>query len=61
MDLVWKIVLAGAMGYMAWRLWPAAKHYMEHGPKGTSSDWQTVGLLIAGVVAFVVILILLVR
>lgn len=54
------LALAAMMLFMAWRLWPAAKHWMENGPKGSSSDWTTAVMLLGGVMLFVWILIKLV-
>lgn len=50
-------LLAAMMLFMAWRLWPAAKNWIENGPKGSSSDWTTAALLLGGVMLFVWILI----
>ncbi|MFP5507228.1 MAG: hypothetical protein ACLGH6_13615 [Gammaproteobacteria bacterium] len=61
MDLWLKITLAVVLGFMAIRLWPAARHMLEHGPKGSADDWRAVLLPIALVVGFVVLLILMVR
>ena len=56
MDMGLKIVFAAMMLFMAWRLWPVAKDHFENGPKGSSNDWVTFGLLIGGVVLFVLFL-----
>jgi len=59
---IWlKILTAVVLGYMALRLWPAANHMLKHGPKGTSDDWRGALFPLALVIAFVVLLILLVR
>lgn len=59
--LLLKIVVACLMGFMIWRMIPAAKHFFEHGPKGTTQDWMTTAMLLGGVVLFVVLLIAMVR
>jgi len=61
MELFLKIGLAVVMVMLIWRLYPAAKHQMKNGPKGTSSDWNAALLPIAAVVLFVAFLIWMVR
>ncbi|HSH30172.1 MAG TPA: hypothetical protein VK971_09725 [Thiohalobacter sp.] len=56
-----KIGLAALLGVMVWRLWPAANHWLKHGPRGSGQDWQAALLPILAVVAFIVLLILMVR
>ena len=59
---IWlKILMAVVLGYMALRLWPAANQMIKHGPKGSADDWRGALFPLALVVAFVVLLILLVR
>lgn len=60
MGMGWKIAWAAMMLYFAYRLWPVAKDWMANGPKGSSNDWMTAGLLLGGVILFVFILIKLV-
>jgi len=60
MDFGWNLVWAVVMLFFAWRMWPVAKHWMENGPKGSSNDWMTAGLVLGGVMLFVFILIKLV-
>jgi len=50
MEMGFKLILAAMFLFMAWRLWPAAKNMLQNGPKGSSDDWVTFGLLIGGVV-----------
>lgn len=57
----YKIVIALALGFMIWRMVPVAKHWMENGPKGSQKEWLNASMLLAGVVLFVVLLIVLVR
>ncbi len=60
MEMGLKIGLALMMLFFVWRLWPAAKHQLKHGPKGDSNDWMTYAMLMGGVVVFVLILMKLV-
>lgn len=57
MKIAWAVVL----GILAFRLWPVAKHWLEHGPKGSAEDWRGLLLPIAAVVGFVLLLIWMVR
>ena len=61
MELWLKILTAVVLGYMAFRLWPAASHMLKHGPRGTSADWKSVLLPLVAVIGFVLLLIALVR
>ena len=56
MEMGFKLILAAMFLFMAWRLWPAAKNMLQNGPKGSSDDWVTFGLLIGGVVLFILCL-----
>ncbi|MEE9491812.1 MAG: hypothetical protein V3W04_00340 [Gammaproteobacteria bacterium] len=56
-----KISMALVLGFMVFRLWPAAMHQMKHGPKGSSQDWQAALLPLLMVIGFVVLLVLMVR
>ena len=57
----YQIVGALLMGFMIWRMIPVAKHWMENGPKGSSSEWMNAALLLVGVGVFVLFLISVVR
>ncbi len=61
MPLLLKIVMACLLGFMIWRMVPAAKYFLEHGPKGSTKQWLTTAMLLGGVVLFVIVLIALVR
>lgn len=61
MEMFLKILLAGIFVMLIWRMWPAAKHWMEHGPRAQKGDWNAVLVPLALVVGFVVLLIFLVR
>jgi len=56
-----KITAALVMAFMIWRMVPVAKHWLENGPRGSSKEWLTTSLLLAGVVLFVVVLMMVVR
>jgi len=56
-----KIMWAALLGVMIWRMIPAARHWLKHGPRGTSKEWLTTSMLLGGVVLFVGLLIALVR
>ena len=57
MDSIWwKIGAAALMGLMIIRMIPAAKHWLEHGPRGSAKEWLNVSMLALGVVLFVVFL-----
>jgi hypothetical protein len=53
MELFLKITLAVVMIMLLFRMWPAAKHWMENGPKGSGDDWRAALLAIGAVVGFV--------
>ena len=53
--------MALLLGFMIWRMIPAAKHYIKHGPRGSSKEWLNVSILLAAVVLFVTFLIVVVR
>ncbi len=61
MGLFLKITLAVVLAMLLWRMWPATKHWMENGPKGSSNDWMTFAIIIAAIVGFVVLMIMSVR
>lgn len=56
-----KLSIAIVMGIMIIRMWPAANHWLKHGPKGSNKEWLNLALILAGVVGFVILLILMVR
>lgn len=61
-DNLWiQIPMAIVFGYMIWRLIPAAKHWLENGPRGSSKEWLNVSMILAAVVLFVTFLITIVR
>jgi len=56
-----QIVWALLMGFMIWRMIPIAKNWMENGPRGNSKEWLTAGMLLGGVVLFVLFLMMMMR
>lgn len=60
-DLWFQIPMALFLGFMLVRMWPAAKHYVKNGPRGSSKEWLNVSVLLAAVVLFVTFLITMVR
>lgn len=56
MGIGWKIAIAVMLLFMISRIWPAAKSWMENGPKGSSSDWTMAAILLGGVMFFVWVL-----
>jgi hypothetical protein len=46
---------------MAVVLFPAARHWLKHGPRGDTSDWKAAIIPLVLVVAFVFLLITMVR
>lgn len=61
METWMKIAWAIPIVLMIFLAWPAARHWLRNGPKGSSDDWRAALLPLAGVVAFVILLILIVR
>ena len=61
MSLFLKIGSALMLVAMIVLLWPTANHWLKHGPRGSGDDWRAALLALGGVVAFVVLLILMVK
>jgi archaellum biogenesis protein FlaJ (TadC family) len=61
MELFLKIALAGVLVLLIIRMWPAAKHWMENGPRAERGDWNAALIPLGLVVGFVILLILMVR
>lgn len=61
MELFLKIALAAIFVFMIIRMWPAARHWMENGPRAGKGDWAAAILPIGAVVLFVLLLIVMVR
>ena len=56
-----KIFSAIILGGMVIYLWPRAKHMLKHSPKASGDDWKSFLLPMAGVVLFVVFLVVMTR
>jgi hypothetical protein len=56
MDMWMKIGAAVLLASMAFFMWPAAKHWLKHGRKGTSAEWMNVVFILGLVVLFVLLL-----
>ena len=54
-------VTVPAVTMMLFFLYPAAKQWLKHGPKGSTSDWMGLLIPLALLVGFVVLLVALVR
>jgi hypothetical protein len=61
MELALKIAAAAVLILLLFYLWPAYKHWQEHGKKAEKGDWQAAILPLGAVVAFVILLIMAVR
>ncbi len=61
MEWFLKLTLAVVLVLLLFRMWPAFKHWQEHGPKPQQGDWAAVVLPLVGVVGLVVVLVLMVR
>jgi len=61
MEMWMKIGWALILGFFIVRMIPVAKDWLQNGPRGTSKEWLTTAMLLAGVVLFVGFLIMLVR
>ena len=55
-----KIGTAVLLGMMALVIFPQAKHWLKHGPKGSNKDWQVFIIILAVIVGFIFLLIKLV-
>jgi len=60
-ELWYQIPMAILLGVMIFRMIPAAKSWLQNGPKGSSKEWLNVSMLLAAVVLFVTFLIVVVR
>lgn len=56
-----QFLIAGVLVFFVIRLWPQAKHWISNGPKGSSNDWTTFIVLMAGIALLVALMIMSVR
>jgi hypothetical protein len=61
MDIWMKILMAAALVMLLVVLWPAYKHWSEHGPKAGAGDWRAAIIPLLAVIGFVILLVLMVR
>lgn len=62
MDSIWmKIAYALPMVILLFLIWPRANQMLKESPKGSSAQWLSVIKPLALVVAFIVVLVMLVR
>ncbi len=61
MEMWLQIIVAIVLGMLLFRMYPAAKNWMENGPKAEKGDWQAAILPLAAVIGFVILLIAMVR
>ena len=62
MDNIWiKLAAAVTIGMMMFFMYPAAKQWMDKGPKAEKGDWMSAIIPLAAVFGFVLLLIALVR
>lgn len=61
MPMWMKISSALIMGFFIVRMIPAARHWLQNGPKGSPREWITAAMLLGAVVLFIAFLVLLVR
>jgi hypothetical protein len=61
MDNIWLQIASAALVVMLLVfLYPAAKHWLKHGPRAQEGDWQAAVIPLALVVLFVVLLVMMV-
>lgn len=51
-----KIGAAVLLASMAFFIWPAARHWLKHGRKGSGAEWLNVTFILGLVVLFVLLL-----
>ncbi len=61
MELALQIASAVLVVIMLAVLWPAARHWMQNGPKAEAGDWQAALIPLLLVAGFVALLVLLVK
>ncbi|GIX21599.1 MAG: hypothetical protein KatS3mg121_0382 [Gammaproteobacteria bacterium] len=58
MSLWMKIGAALLLGAMVVAMLPAARHWLEHGPRGSAAEWLNAAFVLGLVVLFVLLLML---
>ncbi len=61
MNIWLQIASAVVVVMMLYFMYPAAKHWLQNGPKAKAGDWQAAIIPLLLVVGFVILLIALVR
>jgi archaellum biogenesis protein FlaJ (TadC family) len=61
MEIFLKIAAGVFLVMMLFYLWPAFKHWQEHGPKAQQGDWLAAALPLAAVALLVILLVASVR
>ena len=61
MDLFLKIAAGVFLLMMLVYMWPAFKHWHEHGPKAEKGDWMAAALPLGAVILLVILLVLSLR
>ena len=61
MEMFLKITAAVILLMLVWRLYPAAKEWLENGPRGDSEDWKAAIIPLLLVAGFVALLMVMVR
>jgi archaellum biogenesis protein FlaJ (TadC family) len=61
MEIVLKIAAGAFLVMMLFYLWPAFKHWQEHGPKAQTGDWLAAALPLGAVVLLIILLVASVR
>ena len=61
MNIWLQIASAAFVLLLLFFLYPAAKHWMQNGPKAKKGDWQAAAIPLLLVVGFVILLIAMVR
>jgi uncharacterized membrane protein YphA (DoxX/SURF4 family) len=61
MELFLKIAAGVFLVMMLFYMWPAFKHWQEHGPEAEKGDWMAAALPLGAVVLLVILLVFSVR
>jgi len=61
MELFLKIMMAGVLVLLLFRLWPVYKQWQDSGKKAEQGDWSAALLPLGAVVLLVILLVMAVR